>query len=269
MTAATTERPAPTASKSPFARDIITVNGIRTEVLTAGKGEALLFWHGAGTLGGWSFAEPWIERFRVIIPCHPGWGGSDDAPKMTSMQDYVMHHLELMDLLGLDTVNLVGLSMGGWMAASFASQHAHRLRRLVLVAPAGLRVPEHPTVDLFKVKPEEVLGYLVENIGALAPYLPSTPDDVDFIVERYREQGSFARLAWERVFDPKLPNWLHRIGVPTLLVWGEQDKVIPLGQAKVWADLIAGARIRSFAGAGHLVLNEKPEAVRAIAEFLG
>lgn len=269
MAVATTERSAASAARTPFSREHVAVNGVRTEVLTAGKGEPLLFWHGAGTLGGWNFAEPWIDRFRVIIPYHPGWGGSDDALKMTSMQDYVMHQLELMDLLGLEQVNLVGLSMGGWMAASFASQHAHRLRKLVLVAPAGLRVPELPITDLFKVKPEAVLGYLVENIGVLAPYLPATPDDVDFIVERYRESASFARIAWERAFDPKLATWLHRIKIPTLLVWGEQDKVVPFGQAESWAKLIPNAAIRGFPGAGHLVLNEKPEAVRAVAEFLG
>lgn len=255
-------------SKGPWAHEFVTVNGVKVEVLTAGKGQPLVFWHGAGTIGGWDFAVPWTEKFKVIIPYHPGWGGSDDAPKMTTIQDYVMLHLELLDILGLDKINLVGMSMGGWMASTFASQQSHRLNKLVLVAPAGLRVPEAPTVDLFKVKNEEILGWLVESIDVLVPYLPATPDDLDFITERYRESASFAKLAWEKNYDLKLPNWLHRIKAPTLLVWGKEDKVVPLGQASVWSKLIPNAVLRTFSPAGHLVLNERPEAVNAITEFL-
>jgi pimeloyl-ACP methyl ester carboxylesterase len=263
----TDERPA--AAGSAYKREELKVGGIKVEMLTAGKGEPLMFWHGAGTLGGWDWALPWAKRYKVMIPYHPGWGGSGDDPTVSSVQDFVMHYVELFDQLKLDKVNLVGLSMGGWIAATFASQHGHRLRKLALVAPAGLRVPEAPTLDFFKIKPEETLGYLMENIESMLPYLPKDPGDLDFILERFREATSFARVAWERAYDPKLARWLHRIGVPTLLVWGEQDKVVPFAQAKVWAKLIPGAKIASFKGAGHLVLNEKPEAVAAIAQFLG
>jgi pimeloyl-ACP methyl ester carboxylesterase len=230
MSVDVSERPAAIA----FQREKITVNGVKVELLTAGAGEPLMFWHGAGTLGGWEFALPWAKRFKVLIPLHPGWGGSDDGTHMTSMQDYVMHNLEMLDQLGLQRINLVGLSMGGWMAASFTSQHAHRVRKLALVAPAGLKVP----------------------------------DDLDFIVERYRESTSFARLAWERMDDPKLARWLHRISVPTLLAWGEADRIVPFGQAQTWAGLIPDATIHSFPGGGHLLLNEQPAAVEAIGDFM-
>ena len=256
------------ATKSPFTRQEVTVNGIKTEILSAGKGDPLVFWHGAGTVGGWDFTLPWAEKFRVIIPYHPGWGGSDDAPKMTAIQDYVMHYLDLFDALGLEKFHLVGLSMGGWMAATFATQHAHRLRRLALVAPAGLRVPEFPTADIFRIKPEELLGHLAVDITPLIPHLPKDPNDIDFIVGQYREQTSFARLAWERIWDPKLATYLHRIKVPTQLVWGEQDRIVPFGQAQTWSRLIPNAKVWSVRGAGHLVLNEKPEAARAVLDFL-
>jgi pimeloyl-ACP methyl ester carboxylesterase len=264
MSVDVSERPAAIA----FQREKITVNGVKVELLTAGAGEPLMFWHGAGTLGGWEFALPWAKRFKVLIPLHPGWGGSDDGTHMTSMQDYVMHNLEMLDQLGLQRINLVGLSMGGWMAASFTSQHAHRVRKLALVAPAGLKVPEYPTADIFRIKPESILHELTENIQVLLPYLPKEPDDLDFIVERYRESTSFARLAWERMDDPKLARWLHRISVPTLLAWGEADRIVPFGQAQTWAGLIPDATIHSFPGGGHLLLNEQPAAVEAIGDFM-
>ena len=85
-------------------------------MLTAGKGEPLVFWHGAGTFTGFDFAKPWAEKFRVIIPFHPGFGESGDDPAMTDPHDYVMHYLELFDVLRLDTFHLVGLSLGGNIA---------------------------------------------------------------------------------------------------------------------------------------------------------
>jgi pimeloyl-ACP methyl ester carboxylesterase len=251
-----------------FEREELTVNGVKVVMLTAGKGEPLMFWHGAGTFHGWDFALPWTEKYKVMIPFHPGFGESGEDTTISSMHDYVMHYLDLLDQLKLDRINLVGFSLGGWMAASFATEHAHRLRKLALVAPAGLRVPEHPMIDLFRVPPEEVPSYLVANLEVILPHLPKG-HDVDFIVGRYREMTSVARVAWERGYDPKLPRWLHRVRVPTLLIWGEQDRLIPLGQAPAWANLIPGATVRSFKGAGHLVLDENSDAVRAVGEFLG
>lgn len=255
------------AAASRFAREEITVNGIRTEMLVAGQGAPLMFWHGAGTIGGFDWALPWTARYRVIIPYHPGWGGSADDEAIASMQDFVLHYLDLLDQLRLDRVRLVGLSMGGWMAATFAAQQAQRVEKLVLVAPAGLRVKEHPSTDVFRLRPEQVPGYLVANLEVLRPHLPD-PGDIDAIVRIHREQTSFARIAWERMSDPKLPRWLHRITMPTLLVWGEDDRIIPFGQAETWARLIPGARVASFKRAGHLVLNEAPAAVAAIGDFV-
>jgi len=244
----------------------LTVNGVKTQVLSAGKGDPLMFWHGAGTGGGWDFAAPWTEKFKVYIPYHPGWGGSADDTSMTTTQDYVMHYLELFDLMKLKKVNLVGLSMGGWFASTFATQHSDRLEKLVLVAPAGLRDKAHPTADIFRIKPEELAPHLAENLAALGP--PPDPNDIDFVVNSYREATSFARLAWERIYDVKLPKYLHRISVPTLFIWGKQDKIVPEAQSAMWTKLVKGSKLKTFAPAGHLVLNEKPEAVKAVRDFL-
>jgi len=244
----------------------LTVNGVKTQVLSAGKGDPLMFWHGAGTGGGWDFAAPWTEKFKVYIPYHPGWGGSADDTSMTTTQDFVMHYLELLDLMKLGKINLVGLSMGGWFASTFATQHSERLKKLVLVAPAGLRDKAHPTTDIFRIKPEELAPYLAENLAALGP--PPDPHDLDFVVNSYREATSFARLAWERIYDVKLPKYLHRISVPTLFVWGKQDKIVPEAQSATWTKLVKGSKLKTFSPAGHLVLNEKPEAVKAVRDFL-
>jgi pimeloyl-ACP methyl ester carboxylesterase len=253
---------------SGFKQEFQTINGVKTAVLSAGHGEPLVFWHGAGVWHGFNFARPWTEKFRVIIPFHPGFGDSDDAPPMSDMHDYVMHYLDLFDALGLEKFRLVGFSLGGFLAAKFAVEHGHRLHRLVLVGPAGLRGKEQPKGDLFTLPPEQIPSMLVSNFDVIKPYLPEDPKDLDFMGDRYREGGTVGRLLWEHPYDTKLPRYLHRLTMPTLLVWGEEDKLLPVQNAELWRRHIPDVQFQTFKGAGHLVLDEKREAVDAVQRFL-
>lgn len=253
-----------------FERLRYVVNGTSTVVLAAGDAAAppLVFLHGAGTFHGWAFAEPWTERFRVLIPHHPGYGDSDDLEGLHEVHDLVLHYVELFDQLGLTgDVNLVGFSLGGLIAARFAIEQKHRLRRLVLVAPAGLRVPGVAVDDLFSIPPEELTGRLVHRMDTILPHLPSDPHDVDFTVDRYRETRTTAIMLWERPYDRVLPRWLGRVDTPTLVVWGEEDRLIPVELARGWADLLPRATVATFPDAGHLVLDESPDATTAVARF--
>src|SRR5919109_5046654 len=93
-----------------FERETYNINGVKTVVYSAGHGEPVVFFHGGGTVDGFDFAEPWTSKYRVIAPYHPGFGESGDDPMLSSLHDYVMHYLELFDVLKLDRFNLVGLS---------------------------------------------------------------------------------------------------------------------------------------------------------------
>ena len=249
-----------------FKKQTLKINGVDTVVYSAGEGEPLLFLHGAGTFHGMEFAKSWTHAFRVIHPYHPGFGESGDDPAMDTMHDYVMHYVELLDALGIDEVHLVGFSLGGLLAAQFASQHGHRVKSLTLVAPAGMRSKEHPMQDVLALSGEKLVGMLAANFEVLKPWLPAGPDP-DFIAARYRETTTVARLMWEKPFDPKFLRYLHRIAAPTLIVWGAADKLIPRQHADLWKKAIPAARVRVFEGAGHLVLDEKPEAAAAVAAF--
>ncbi len=251
-----------------FKRETHTINGVKTVVLTAGKGEPLVFLHGAGIWHGFNFALPWTEKFRVIVPFHPGFGESGEDPAMNDLHDYVMHYLDLFDALGIATTRLVGFSLGGWLAAKFAVAHGDRVERLVLVGPAGLRGKEQPKGDILSLPPEQIPALLVSNFDVIKPYLPDNPKDLDFMGERYREGGTLARLLWEHPYDTKLPRYLHRLTMPTLLVWGEDDKLLPVQTAELWRRHIPKAEFKTFKGAGHLVLDEKREAVDAVQRFL-
>jgi len=250
-----------------FIREKLVVDGVETVLYTAGKGDPVVVLHGAGTVDGFDFAEPWTEKFRVIVPYHPGWGESADEPLFTESHDYVMHYLELFDQIGLERFNIVGLSFGAYLAAKFASEHAHRLKKLVLIAPYGMAVEGHPMADILALPAETLIPMLVSNFDVLKRRLPEKPD-LDFIAARYREATTFARLMWEHPLDSRLPRYLHRVKTPTLVVWGEEDKIIPVQHAEVWKKALPNSELRVFKGAGHLVQLEKPEAVQMIADFL-
>jgi pimeloyl-ACP methyl ester carboxylesterase len=252
---------------SKFVREELTIDGVKTVVHTAGTGDPLVLFHGAGTVDGFEFAEPWTSKFRVIVPYHPGFGESGDDPTFTDIHDYVMHYLELFDALKVDTMHLVGLSMGGYLAAKFASEHGHRIKKLVLIAPYGLNIPEHPTLDTIAVPGEELIPMLVSNFDTLKRSLPEKPD-MEFLAARYREATSFARLFWEHPTDPKFPRHLHRVKMPTLIVWGEEDWVTLVQHAPAWRKLIPNSELMVVKGAGHIVQRDKPETVDAIARFL-
>jgi pimeloyl-ACP methyl ester carboxylesterase len=252
---------------SRFVPETYTVDGVKTVVYSAGKGEPVVFFHGAGTIDGFDFAESWTDRFRVIAPYHPGFGESDDDPSFTDLHDYVMHYLELFDILQIDRFHLVGLSLGGYLAAKFASEHGHRVKKLVLIAPAGINDREHPMLDIISVPGEYIPGYLVSNFEVLKRRLPEKPN-IEFMADRYRESTTVARLLWEHPVDPKFMRYLHRVKIPTLIIWGEDDRVIPVEQSQTWRRLIPNAEVMVLKGAGHLVHLEKPEAVEAIAKFL-
>jgi pimeloyl-ACP methyl ester carboxylesterase len=242
------------------------VNGIETVVLTAGEGEPLVYFHGAGTAFGFDHLLPLAERFRLVVPYHPGFGLSADDPTIDTLHDYVLHYLDLFDLLGIERLALVGESMGGNIAAWFAIEQPERVARLVLQSPFGLKVPGHPSVDVFSIPDEELPAHLVVDLSLFGD--GSAPPPPEFLAERYREATSFARVAWKSPYDRKLPRWLHRISASTLLLWGEQDRLHPVDQAAAWAELIPMTEVRTFPGVGHLPTVETPEAVAAVAEFL-
>jgi pimeloyl-ACP methyl ester carboxylesterase len=251
-----------------FTEQRVDVNGVEVLVLTAGDGDPLVYFHGPGTLFGFDRLLPLAERFRLVIPHHPGFGGSADDPTVSRIEDLARHYLDLFDLLEIRELSLVGQSMGGYLAATFAIDASERVRRLVLAAPIGLRVPEHPTTDIFTIPGGELLAHLSADPSTFDGKVPD-PMTPEYLARNYREAAAAARILWERPYDPRLPRWLHRLTMPTLLLWGDADRITPVEQIDVWAELVRGAERRVLPGVGHLLFDESAAAVAAVAEFVG
>jgi len=247
------------------------IAGAKIQLLRGGNGPPLLFLHGAAGGGVWlPFLAQLARRFTVYAPAHPGFGRSEEPPWLDAMDDMVHYYLDFLDWLGRPKVRLVGLSLGGWIAAELATLCSHRIDRLVLVDPAGLRVDGIQVPDLFAMSPQEVIEHVFarpETAAALYPADP-TPAEMEFML---RQRMALARLAWNPyLHNPKLGRRLGRIRVPTLIVWGARDRLFPLEMGKAWAQAIPGARLSVLDDCGHVPPLDDPQAfARTVTRFLG
>lgn len=266
-----TNGPQPAPEGETPAGEYLQLAGGRVHLLRGGGGEPLLFLHAAGGAGTWlEFHRLLARGFDVVAPDHPGFGRSDEFAEVEAMDDLVYHYLDVMDQLGLDRPHVVGASFGGWIAAELAVAAPHRIGSLVLLAPAGLRLPEHPVADLFIMSPEQVLTALFHDPAAASGLFPAEPD-LDFILAQYRDLAALARFSWTPFLsNPKLERRLHRIPSPTLVACPSDDRLIPAAHGRRYAQLIPAARFAEIGDCGHAMYFERPaEFADLVAAFLG
>ncbi|MBZ9937799.1 alpha/beta hydrolase [Mesorhizobium sp. BR1-1-16] len=249
------------------------VGGVKTVVKAVGKGKPVLFLHGASTLEGFDFAEGLADRFRILAASHPGFGHSGDAPHIAGMSDMVLHYLNLLDAMDLgEKPHLLGFSMGGWMAIELAAIARERFDKVVLVAPAGLNDPAHPATNLGAVAPQELPAYLAHDVSAALRYFPDGTDAAfaeAFGADRAREGATLGRLLTPfGMGHPNLRRFLARITNPALVVWGTEDRLLPASQAPLFVEALPDARLLLVEDAGHFVMQEKPETLNRIGDFL-
>jgi pimeloyl-ACP methyl ester carboxylesterase len=252
------------------ASERLELDGGSIQILRGGEGPPLLFLHAAGGAGVWHPFHGLLARhFEVIAPDHPGFGGSDELGSVEGVDDLVYHYLEVMDRLGLERPIVVGASLGGWVAAELAVHTPDRVGKLALLGAAGLRIPEHMPTDLFLLTPEQLVSALFKHTERAAGMFPAEPD-VDFILAVYRDNTAFARFAWAPFLnDPKLERRLHRITAPTLILWADDDRVVPIAHGHRYAERIPDATLRIVEDCGHALYFERTEAVAdAVIEFL-
>jgi len=237
----------------------IAVKGGEIAVMEAGAGDPLLLLHAAGLSDLWLPAYSRLaERFRVIVPQHPGFGQSPTIDAIETVENLAYHYDDLLTLLGLESVKLVGVSFGGWVAAELAVLSPQRIESLVLIDALGLRVPGSPVTDTFEMAAEAQLKVLFHDPAVPQALFPAEPD-IDFLMKLYRDEVAFARYAWVPFCNnPKLAGRLHRVAAPTLVLWAEHDKIVPAAHGARYAELIAGASLEIIPGAGHSVLIEQP-----------
>jgi pimeloyl-ACP methyl ester carboxylesterase len=250
----------------------IDIRGIRIEMIDRGTGRPLLFLHpGIGIDPVAPVLDHLAARVRLLAPSHPGFGRSDLPRAFTTVDDLAYFYLDLMDALELRDTVVVGVSLGAWIAAEIAVKSTARIARLVLADAVGIRVSDDPEVsdiaDIFAM-PERDFVTLAFHDPAKGTRDPSWPDEK--LVAQARNLEATARFAWSPyMHDPKLKGRLHRIDVPTLLLWGAQDRIVTPAYGRAYAAAIPGARFAIIDAAGHFPHVEQPdEFARRVLSFV-
>jgi pimeloyl-ACP methyl ester carboxylesterase len=229
-----------------------------------GTGEPTLFFHGAGFTRMWlPFHESLSDSVDVIAPEHPGYGATELPDWLDGFDDIVIHYDQLLDALELETVHLVGYSLGGWIAAEFASFYPKRLRSLTLMTPAGLRIVGAPIPNPVAMMPDQFFDLIFNDKTNMPGYLPDF-ESLDEVVHQYGEMATLARLAWSPQYDLKLERRLERVTCPSLVVRAEHDRLIPDEMAERYAELLPDSRIETVPGTGHALAYEQPEQTAAV-----
>lgn len=256
-------------SAPPIQDQTLDVAGTTLRLQVAGHGPPLVYLHGANGAAWPPGLSALADSFRVLLPEHPGFGSSERPEWLETVRDLALVYLDLFEALGLREVNLVGQSLGGWIAAELASLCCHHLRRLVLVGAAGLTLPGEQRLDQFALAPAALTRalYHAQSLADRALAVEPSPEQVRTQV---RQRAMTARLGWSPYMaDPTLRDRLRRIRVPTLVVWGAQDRLVPLTHAHAYTDGIPDAREALIEACGHLPAVEQPaEFARLVGAFL-
>jgi pimeloyl-ACP methyl ester carboxylesterase len=249
---------------------------IATDVEIAGSGPPLVYLHGPwGLAPDRSFVARLAGKNTVYAPRFPGTtpGDSEAAHSLNSWLDLVVYHGELHDALQLDAPAIVGHSFGGLLAAELAAAAPKSISRLVLIDPVGLWRDDLPVKNWMVLSDRERKASLfAEPDGEAAKTFFAVPSDpaerVDTLAQLIWSQACTGKFVWP-VPDRGLKHRIHRIAAPTMIVWGNADRVIDPAYAQEFSKRIAGAKCVMIDGAGHLPHIENPDPVaKAVQEFV-
>ena len=256
----------PTETKTTLA-----LPGVDLPVIRKGSGPRLLMLHGGdGPIAHLPFVGQLAEQYEIIHPIHPGFDGTPIPEHFDGLQDLVFLYLDLIDELDLSETILMGFSMGGWTAVEIAVMNTRHFSKLVLVDSVGIK-PGGPfdrdIADVFALSPAEQLRISWHDPSKAPDPAAMTDDELQIVAANRVALGLYT---WEPyMHNPKLPYRLHRIDIPTLLIWGEGDGIVTTSYGEAFRGMIPGAKMAVISEACHAPHVEQPEAfVKHFLEFV-
>jgi pimeloyl-ACP methyl ester carboxylesterase len=245
------------------------IAGGKLHLSRAGSGRPLLvLHHDIGTPDRLPFYDALASGHDVLVPHHPGWGKSERPAWMRHPRDIAAMHATLLAELGLTDVTLVGLGFGGWVAAEMATHSPAAYRRLVLVGPMGIKPPEGFIMDQAIVSYVDYPQAGFHDPAAFTRVFGEVTTDQLEQWDICREM-SF-RTAWKPyMYSQALPHLIGGIRAPALVVWGDDDRHVPISAAPLWQQGLRDATLHTIPACGHYVDMEKPdELARLVTSFV-
>ena len=245
----------------------IHVGGTGVTLIRGGAGSPLLVLHEELGHPGWlSWHADLARDHSLLVPVHPGFGPLPRADWIITIRDLAGFYSRMLRDMALGPVDVIGFSLGGWIAAEMAAADSNQFRRMALVAPMGLRPPEGEIMDMFVVTARAYLNASVRD-SASAPEFVSLyggKESAEQFEAWEDARAESARLAWKPyMHNPSLGPLLEGVnGLPTLIVWGREDAVVPLSAGHRYNQAIAGSELAVFDECGH-----RPE-IEQTAQFV-
>ena len=245
-------------SDSTVSESSLEVAGSSIRLLKAGSGSPVLSLHSIeGNLGFLPYLDALSRTAQVYAPTHPGYGASERPEWLESVSDLARFYLWMLQELGLDKVHLMGGFLGGWIAAEMAVMCPQALHSLTLIGTAGVRPDDGEIADIFLLGEEGTTELAIGDAQLLTAARDTEAPDI-----RVRGREMTTRLCWKPyMHDPSLIHLLPRVQVPTLVIWGEDDRIVPVSVGRRIAAAMPAARLDVISGAGHLPHIENPEEV--------
>lgn len=232
------------------------------QVTTSERGEGhtfMLLHGGAGPQSVTVFADQFAatKPARIVTPVHPGFAGTPRPEGLNTVRGLAALYLGLLDELDLTDVTVIGNSIGGWIAAEMAALGSTRLGSVIIVDAAGLDVPGHPVTDIFSLTLDEIAEYSYHDPDSFRIDLSGlTPEQLAIGAGNRK---ALAVYGGATMTDPSLAARLAEITVPSLVVWGESDRIVDPEHGRVFAAAIPGAEFQLLPATGHVPQVESPE----------
>ena len=255
-----------------FTEEFVDVGGIGVHMLKGGSGDPLVLFHGSGGSSGWlRYVQELAGRYTVYLPSHPGFGKSERPEWLESIADLASFYTWFLEQAGLEGARAIGFSMGGWLAAEIAVSCRHAFSKLLLVDAVGIKPQEGEITDIFIISPAQVTELLFHDPKQASEYEQvyggePTPEQQD-VAEQNREMA--VRLCWKPyMYDLRLPGLLARVNIPTRIIWGKEDRLVPLECGQLYQKAIPGSDLVVIDNCGHVPQIEKTaEFVSTALEF--
>jgi pimeloyl-ACP methyl ester carboxylesterase len=249
----------------------IQIGNVSLAVLTAGDGPPLLFLHGGDYFAQHrEFIDRLAQRWRITAPRHPGFGDSERPDEFRTVHDLAYLYLDLLDGQRLDDVTLVGSSLGGWVALEMCVRSVDKIGRLVLIDALGVKFggrEERDIADIYALANDQLLQRTFFDPARVVPDYSKLSDDE--LNEVARDRQAAALYGWRPyMHNPGLRQWLHRVQVPGLVIWGENDGIVTADYGRKLCRSLPDARFEAISRAGHYPQIERPDdVVDAIGRF--